>query len=307
MTNFVHALVSLADVLTTGSVASYYASLSICSYVSVKNKFREEKYYWIEKWIHLACIIPSLIACIWLSATENINPSGSSCFAAAYPTGCQSDPAVLCERGGGAGFAVIVIGTISVVVYFIIPPCSMLAVYILVRKFKKEYQSSKKGMKQIVEAARKQMLRDVLLQISLYLFAFWATYIIALIQYVVNTVTGELSYNLLIVSNAIACSQGFIVMMVYFQLQRRSHRDKVDDLPQNPVCVGRHRDSDVRIIRTRAKSTVADRSNEVVESCTQAKSEYISRAFNIFDGTPDESSPWAQFIDQDITEFRSRC
>ncbi len=290
---------SFSDVLTTGSVASYYASLSICSYVSVKHKFREEKYTWTEKWIHLTCIIPSLIACIWLSATENINPSGSSCFAAAYPAGCQSDSSVPCERGGGEGFAVIVIGTISVIVYFIVPPCSMLAVYILVRKFEQEYHSSKKGMKQIVEAARKHMLRDVLMQISLYLFAFWATYIISLIQYVVLTVTGELSYNLLIVSNAIACSQGFIVMLVYFHLQRRTRREKVDDLPPPPVCVGRNRDSDVRMIRTRATSMIADGNNVVVESCTPAKPDDISRAFNIFDGTPDESSPWAKFIDPD--------
>ncbi|KAL7462338.1 hypothetical protein ACHAXS_008797 [Conticribra weissflogii] len=220
---------------------------------------------------------------------------------AAYPPGCQSDPEVPCERGGGEGFAVFIIGSILVVMYFIIPPCSMLAVYILVRKFKQEYQSSRKGMKRIVEAARKRLLRDVLLQISLYLFAFWATYIAVFVQFAIQTITGVKHYNLLIVSNILSCAQGFVVMLVYFQQQRMTGKN-VGNLPE--VGEGRNRDTDVRAIRSRA-TTMASEGNGVTEEVnrdTGLRTTDSAVTFNIFDGIPDEFSPWAKFIDQDLEE-----
>mmetsp|Transcript_33702 Transcript_33702/g.68711 ORF Transcript_33702/g.68711 Transcript_33702/m.68711 type:complete len:391 (+) Transcript_33702:108-1280(+) len=279
-------------ILASISVASYYASLSICSYVSVKHNFKEENYKWIEKWIHFVCTILPLAYSSWMAATENINPFGSGCFVASSPLGCQADPEVKCERGSDQNFALIIIGLSQIVTYFIIPPCSMMALYKLLHKAKKEHQSSK-GMKQLIEGARKRLLRDVMIQISLYLFSFWATYFFSLIAFITQTVTGEKPYSLLIFSNVVLHSQGFIVMLVYFQLGRRSQKDR-HKLPKAPECKGRNLDSNLQTIRMRASMNESD-----MGASPRVLKKSVESTFNIFDGIPDESSPWAKYIDQD--------
>lgn len=216
--------------MTSISVASYYASLSICSFISVKHKFKEQEYKWIEKWIHFVCVCLPLAYSLWMITEENINPYGSGCYGASSPLGCQADPDLVCERGSDRiNLAVLIVGLAQLMIYFVIPSCSMLALYLFWGKSKKRSQSSK-GMKQIIEAAREKMLWGVMLQIALYLFSFWGTYVLGLIHFVIQTVTGKIPYNLLIVSNALVFSQGFIVMLVYFQLQRITKRD--DSMPQ---------------------------------------------------------------------------
>mmetsp|Transcript_33704 Transcript_33704/g.68714 ORF Transcript_33704/g.68714 Transcript_33704/m.68714 type:complete len:244 (+) Transcript_33704:777-1508(+) len=227
-----------------------------------------------------------------MAATENINPFGSGCFVASSPLGCQADPEVKCERGSDQNFALIIIGLSQIVTYFIIPPCSMMALYKLLHKAKKEHQSSK-GMKQLIEGARKRLLRDVMIQISLYLFSFWATYFFSLIAFITQTVTGEKPYSLLIFSNVVLHSQGFIVMLVYFQLGRRSQKDR-HKLPKAPECKGRNLDSNLQTIRMRASMNESD-----MGASPRVLKKSVESTFNIFDGIPDESSPWAKYIDQD--------
>lgn len=43
----------------------YYASFSVLALVSVTHNFKEEKYAWIEKWIHLGAYIPPSIFLIY--------------------------------------------------------------------------------------------------------------------------------------------------------------------------------------------------------------------------------------------------
>ncbi len=279
-------------ILASISVASYYASLSICSYFSVKHNFKEENYVWIEKWIHFVCTILPLAYSTWVAATENVNPYGSGCCVASSPLGCQADPEVKCERGSDQNFALIIIGLSQIMTYFIIPPCSMMALYKSLLKSKKEHQASK-GMKHLIEAAKKRLLRDIMIQISLYLFSFWATYIFSLIAFIAQTVTGEKPYILLIFSNAVLDSQGFIVMLVYFQLGRRSQKDR-HKLPKAPECKARNLDSNVQTIRLRASMNESG-----MGASPRVLKEPAESTFNIFDGIPDESSPWAKYIDHD--------
>mmetsp|Transcript_8886 Transcript_8886/g.16349 ORF Transcript_8886/g.16349 Transcript_8886/m.16349 type:complete len:393 (+) Transcript_8886:88-1266(+) len=290
------------NIWTTVTVASYYASLSLCSFVSVKHKFKEEEYKWIEKWIHAFCVGIPLAFSVWMAATENINPLGSACYAAAYPKGCRTDPEVSCERGSEQiDFALIIIAITQFIIFCIIPPCVMLALYAMLDKSKPEYQPAG-GMMKIIEDARKRMLRDVLLQISLYLLAFWFTYIFNLIQFVVQKITGESPYNFWIFANTINYSQGTILMLVYFQLQRMTNLG-VRSLPETPVCQGRNRETDLQAIRSRASTRMIFDGVDT-EQCKERAS------FSIFDGTPDQSSPWAKYIDQvsddevDVHEYR---
>ncbi len=167
-----------------------------------------------------------------------------------------------------------------------------MALYKSLRKSKKEHQASK-GMKHLIEAAKKRLLRDVMIQISLYLFSFWATYIFSLIAFIAQTVTGEKPYILLIFSNAVLDSQGFIVMLVYFQLGRRSQKDR-HKLPKAPECKARNLDSNVQTIRLRASMNESG-----MGASPRVLKEPVESTFNIFDGIPDESSPWAKYIDHD--------
>ena len=57
----------------------YYASFSVLALVSVKNNFKEEKYAWIEKWIHLGAYIPPLIFSIFATVRGWMKPGAFIC------------------------------------------------------------------------------------------------------------------------------------------------------------------------------------------------------------------------------------
>ena len=94
MIGFFFLLLSLA-------VPIYYSSLSLQALLSLKNNFKEEKYVWVEKYIHLtAWGIPCAIATVY-AATENYNPfvGGAGCYIAKAPFECESNPDIPCQRG----------------------------------------------------------------------------------------------------------------------------------------------------------------------------------------------------------------
>lgn len=82
-------------------VPTYYGALSLQAFMGMKNKYQEEKYQWIEKYIHtIAYLIPAAL-CSVVAATENFNPNGAGCALTKAPRGCEADPFVECTRGEG--------------------------------------------------------------------------------------------------------------------------------------------------------------------------------------------------------------
>lgn len=57
----------------------YYASFSVLALVSVKHNFKEEKYVWMEKWIHLLAYVPPLIFVIYASISDWLGPGVAIC------------------------------------------------------------------------------------------------------------------------------------------------------------------------------------------------------------------------------------
>jgi len=57
----------------------YYASFSVLALVSVKNNFKEEKYAWMEKWIHLGAYVPPLIFAIYATVKGWIKAGVALC------------------------------------------------------------------------------------------------------------------------------------------------------------------------------------------------------------------------------------
>eukprot|EP00579_Thalassiosira_antarctica_P023224 CAMPEP_0201987662 /NCGR_PEP_ID=MMETSP0904-20121228/91915_1 /ASSEMBLY_ACC=CAM_ASM_000553 /TAXON_ID=420261 /ORGANISM="Thalassiosira antarctica, Strain CCMP982" /LENGTH=328 /DNA_ID=CAMNT_0048541783 /DNA_START=183 /DNA_END=1172 /DNA_ORIENTATION=- len=269
------------------TVATYYGSLSLQAFMGIKHNFKEEKYQWIEFPVHgVAWCIPAALSTI-VVVTENFNPEGGGCAIAKAPQGCEADPDVPCQRGKDIDMVLYIVGFGMVFLYFIFPPSIVTAIYCWIKKIQKKVEGSR-GMQQIREHARKQMIRSIANQISLYLFSFWFTFVPRMISFVYRILTGNIIYELLIFANCIFALQGFIMAMVYFTLQRLG-TPKVECGPSSSSA-GLRREITVQDIR----SNVAERKAKVGSEETDDRR--VSYMFNIFDGAPDEDSPWARYI-----------
>ncbi|KAL9189310.1 hypothetical protein ACHAXT_011800 [Thalassiosira profunda] len=293
---FIFAVFSLA-------IPAYYGSLSFQAFMGIRHNFKEEKYRWIEKWIHcVSLIIPTALASI-IAATENFNPTGTGCYVGKYPRGCETDPDVPCERGDDIWHVEFIIGLGLICLYFVFPPAIVLGMYCWIRKAQKRVDGST-GMKRLRESARRQMMGLVAKQISIYLFSFWFTWIFSLIHQAIFTITDTFSYSFLIFANCINASQGFVFAGVYFALQRMGQPREVVErntfrntgLSTASSPPGMQRELTVAAIRTNAESR--DKTN----SEASAEDRRESYAFNIFDGVPDEDSPWAKYITMDDSD-----
>ncbi|KAL7551494.1 hypothetical protein ACHAWF_014684 [Thalassiosira exigua] len=261
-------------------VPTYYGSLSLQAFVGIRNNFREESYRWIEKYIHLAAYLFPLVLASIAAATQNLNPNGSGCGFAKYPPGCEADPSVPCTRGENIDMVTYVVGFGLVFLYFVFPPSMVAGLCCWIAKVRRDAKGST-GMKRIKDDARGEMMRSAALQASLYLLSFWFTFVPTLIWFVYETLSGVNPHVLVVVSNCVFASQGFVFAVVYFRLERFGGvRAKVD-------CAD-GRNGTVQEIRLR--------SMRPTHATHEKRPSYV---FNIFDGTPDEDSPWARFIDPD--------
>ena len=163
------------------TVPTYYGSLSLQAFMAMKKSYNEAKYVWIERWIHLiAWCIPCAIASV-VAATDNFNPSGSGCWLSKAPRGCEDDPTVECERGEDIGYFVYLVVLSQIFLYLIFPPSVILAIYCWIKKIQKKAQGCR-GMQRVRQSARKELMKSIAIQISVYLLSFWFTWVFALIH-----------------------------------------------------------------------------------------------------------------------------
>jgi len=270
--------------------------------MAIKNNFKEEKYGWIEKWVHLAAIcVPCVLASI-VAARENFNANIGGCFLTKAPLGCELDPNMECQRGMGIRYLELVVGLGLLLLYSVFPPSVMISLYCWIGKVQKKMEGSR-GMIKVRETARKRMMQNVAWQISLYLVSFWSTWVFGIITSAYRILTREkVPYDLSILARCMYAFQGFILAMVYFTLQRRG-KSKVDiesastmnqiSAPSNSP--GQKFQTNISYIREHAEIKIKSEPG-VAEDDIMEEKRYD---FNIFDGAPDEDSPWARFIDQD--------
>jgi len=155
------------------------------------------------------------------------------------------------------------------------------------------------GMQKIRESARKEMLQSIAMQVSLYSFSFWMTFVPTIILFVYQTLTKNFSWGFLIFANCIFALQGFIIAMVYFTLERLGTPKSfiVQHIVPSTSRPGVQHGLTVRDIRLNVerKPMMA----EEIPDERGGSSGSDSFVFNIFDGVPDKDSPWARFIDCD--------
>jgi len=115
-------------------------------------------------------------------------------------------------------------------------------------------------------------------------------------------------YNLQIFCNCIFAFQGFVFTVVYFVLQTIG-RPKIDIQPKESQVRTTNittMSSTASGCRSQQRLTVSDirlnaKRKAEIEDAVAEDDDLLAESycFNIFDGTPDEASPWAQFIDPD--------
>mmetsp|Transcript_34690 Transcript_34690/g.60992 ORF Transcript_34690/g.60992 Transcript_34690/m.60992 type:complete len:155 (-) Transcript_34690:116-580(-) len=132
-------------------------------------------------------------------------------------------------------------------------------------------------------------MQQIAIQISVYLFSFWFTWVFGLVHQIYHILTRKILYELLIFANCVYALQGFVFAMVYFALQRLG-TPTGEYVPSPGPRLGS--ELTVQDIRSSAERKVKVGSEETDDR----RESYI---FNIFDGAPDEDSPWARYIVQD--------
>mmetsp|Transcript_1233 Transcript_1233/g.2683 ORF Transcript_1233/g.2683 Transcript_1233/m.2683 type:complete len:400 (-) Transcript_1233:37-1236(-) len=279
------------------AVSTYYGSLVLQAFLGMRNNFKEEKYRWIEIPVHIVAYCIPIAYAIIIVATENFNPSASGCWITGAPRGCESDPDVECQRGKDIKNLVQIPGFSQIFLYFIYPPAVILAMWCWIKRKQRMEASStthSHGMSILRENARKEMISRVYRQISVYLFAFWSTWVLSLANNIYLFRTGELVYNLTILANCIFALQGFIFMVVYFTLQKMGERPKEEHYLRPNTTSSRASRQELTVSDIRSNTRRKRESSEEVATNDLAE----SFSFNVFDGVPDPDSPWARFFDQ---------
>lgn len=186
----------------------------------------------------------------------------------------------------------LVIGLGLIFLYLIFPPSVIIAMRCWIRRVQKKMGRSE-GMQRLRDSARKEAMKNISRQVSLYLFSFWFVWVFVLVHTAYMFLTGKVLYGLLIVSTCLSAMEGFVYAVVYFALQSLG-------TPKVTVgrtsCVSVRSELTVKDIRINAENKIRN----VSEGEAEREESYV---FNIFDGVADADSPWAKFINEDDSEF----
>ena len=231
-----------------------------------------------------------------------MNDTGG-CWYGKYPKECETSPDIECERGQDIGPFLLIVGLTQIFLYFIFPPSVILAMHCWIQKLQRKIEEDSNSVHQVRQAARKEMIQCITKQLTLYLLAFWSTFILGLILNAHRLLSGgKMLYNLNIVTNCVYAFQGFVFMLVYFRLEKMGrHKPQFDSLESalaNRSTYDESRASDLTF-RVRRRSSLLRKSNDPEERVhgigyTRRRAPKI----NIFDGTPYRDSPWAKFIEE---------
>ena len=189
--------------------------------VALRNNFQEAKYVWIEKWIHLGAYALPLALAITAIATDGYSAALSFCRNHMHGS-CDIFNNAECHQSHAkekySAFVFIIgiellIGTVTIIVLL----CTF-------EKIQRKHDDAI-GMTRLLEKARKRRLKEVAWQTGLYLASFWFGYFPKIIDRLIRIFNGSIHYNLVIVSDCIFSFQGFIIMVIYFVLQKRSNKE----------------------------------------------------------------------------------
>lgn len=266
------------------TVPIYYGSLSLQACLAVRHGLQEQEYRHLEKWIHLAAwCVPCALAAV-VAATDNVNPGGSGCWVGQAPYGCDRDPDVECARGGGVDWFVAVFGLGQVFLYLVFPPACLVYLYCGLRRRGRVGEDGR-------EAARRgPLMQRVTVQLSMYLLAFWFTFLPGLVFNVILGLTSGFPYDFFIFANVVFATQGVVFAGVYFTLEGTWSPAEDAPSPPPPPDEERRRDGDA------AAAEGGEGRDEAVGKDGAAGG---GVRFNVFCPDVNGDSPWAEFFRDD--------
>lgn len=250
----------------------YYCLMALYSFQAVRNNFNEEKYLWMEKWIHLAVHIWPFGSAFYLLAIESFNFSGHyACWINSSPVGCGNDTGIVCERGPQNNQLIaIIFAGLPYGFILLFPTVVMVALYCEVRR----RQSSIRLQANVVAK-----------QAGLYLLALYWSLIFGFVNNGIQRVEGTQNFAIALLAVINLNLNGFWMLLIYLYFRvSPSSRPNVQ-----AAC-------------TTEVSTTSSPGEEVVATPTDkqednhAKKEELEPiSFNIFDGT-NAGGAFSQFI-----------
>jgi hypothetical protein len=256
--------------------------------VALKNDFKEDKYDWMEKWIHIGTYAPPLTFATVAAVNGWFEPLYAYCTTRRYKADCGEEEHMVDPSCHLPDY-----DHIRLVIVFIEILGATLSTIIVLISFKRIQKEKlvNVGMMNIVQKARTQRYKDVVRQLGLYMVSFWLGYILLYIVTFVWIVSGVFSYDWIIACFCLNACQGFMTTVIYFALQRKSRKEIEGIVPGRGRSAGRMLHPTVSVIRKNAARTT-----DGVQPSEPSKHEY---SFNIFDGCPDENSPWLAYLNED--------
>lgn len=219
------------------AVMYYNASLVLQAYLGIKNNFNEEKYTWIEKWLHFFAWCAPLGWAITFAVKENFNPVLIGCAISKAPLGCNlNGSGMSCERGTLSESAEKVFAASHFLIFLLFPPVVILLMYLWMKKIEKKQKNGYcRGMALIRESARKKLMKSCFCQLSLYLFSMWITwlpFLASVLNFYIHRDQGLNNLNLAIFARCTRALTGLNLAITYFVLQRMGRKLLEEPLTQ---------------------------------------------------------------------------
>ena len=257
-------------------VPSYYAALSLLSYLSMRQKFQVSNNQCIEKYIHIGVYIFPITSASYLLALEAYNPAVRDCYLMSMPRGCGGDPSsadyIECTRGpNNIGHLIKIFYALPAVLLVSIPTVVMI---VLIYQLKSRYRSTRSNSS--INAAQ-LVASSAAKQSGVYLAVIYWTYFFRALDAGLFMGAEISVFPINLLANSIEAMQGVWVWMAYWYFRTG-----------DPT-------------RTEESQNTPPRPN--FSSSLGFTLQTMKPAFSIFDGgSIDADSPWSKFLADDQGE-----
>ena len=264
---FTCALQGLA--LYSGNIGLTFYNCSLCLYffLSIAKNVQREQMIKIERFFHAIPILWILSTDSFLLATESFNNFGVACMVSSYPRGCDSNNEVECTRGFNSTLYRLILHLLPIILVFFIISAAMITLCISLRAQEQKMETYRANLgtlpESLVAIRRERSLlntqsslergnmpkikrresigdrlrRDAYKQAMCHIFAYFISYVFAMIFQGIVSFTGEINFPFWILQQLTAPTQGFFNFIVFLRPRVIAVRSNNPDLSLFPAIL----------------------------------------------------------------------